>query len=261
MNQETTLTLLELSRIYNRNRCVFCTWHTRYGMPYTSLHGNVARISIKDLLAFFDTRIRTSNTPKCWIDNKNTLLAYIKAQNNTPTMTTPSIVNNQSPIPVKIHLDPGASMPSKAHAADTGLDIRVLSVTYRIWDIIDRCWRTFDPFQGSRPRNIPWQAVIDTGVHLQPPAGWGFEARPNSRNRDHLFRWAFSPGTIDGNYTGSIKITLEPRFEWVDYDDVPETGEVCGQLKLEKVHQIKLTLVDHLTPTDRADGGFGSTAH
>ena len=176
-------------------------------------------------------------------------------------MTTPSIVNSQSSIVnALVQLDPGATMPSKAHAADTGLDIRALSITYRVWDIIDRCWRTFDPFQGSRPRNIPWQAVIDTGVHLQPPAGWGFEARPNSRNRDHLFRWAFSPGTIDGNYTGSIKITLEPRFEWVDYDDVPETGEVCGQLKLEKVHQIKLTQVNRLTPTDRADGGFGSTA-
>ena len=187
-------------------------------------------------------------------------MPIISFNNECDTPTNQSQPMLTEPIPVKIQLNPGASMPVKAHADDTGLDIRALSISYRVWDIINRCWRTCDPRQGSRPRHVPWQAVIDTGVHLQPPAGWGFEARPNSRNRDHLFRWAFSPGTIDGNYTGSIKVTLEPRYEWVDYDDVPKTGEVCGQLKLEKVHQIKLTQVDHLTPTDRGTGGFGSTA-
>lgn len=167
-----------------------------------------------------------------------------------------------NPINIKVKLDPGATMPTRAHDRDTGLDICANAISYRVWDVINRNWRIAPGNLRRRPfpPNNPWQVVIDTGVHVQPEDGYAFEGRPNSRNRDHLFRWVFSPATIDQNYTGSIKITLEPRFPWVTFDDAPKQGEVCAQLVLERVYKVKLIQVDELTHTDRADGGFGSTA-
>lgn len=164
---------------------------------------------------------------------------------------------------IKIKLDKGATMPTRAHDRDTGLDIRANAIGYRVWDVINRNWRAVpDGYtERSSPPNVPWQVVIDTGVHVQPEDGYAFEGRPNSRNRDHLFRWAFSPATIDQNYTGSIKITLEPRFSWVAFDDAPKQGEVCAQLVLERVYRVDMQQVEELDETDRGDGGFGSTAN
>lgn len=169
-------------------------------------------------------------------------------------------------INIKVKLDPGATMPARAHDRDTGFDIRANAISYRVWEGLDRVWRAVPDHlvklsKPSSPPIIPWQVVIDTGVHVQPEDGYAFEGRPNSRNRDHLFRWAFSPATIDQNYTGSIKITLEPRFPWVTFDDAPKQGEVCAQLVLERVYRVDMQQVEELDETDRGNGGFGSTAN
>lgn len=162
---------------------------------------------------------------------------------------------------VKLQLDPGASIPTRAHNTDTGYDLRANKITIRILEVNGK-WKTFSP-EDKLPdlRECCWQAEIDTGVHIQPPNGWGFTARPNSRSRDSLFRWAFSPGTIDGNYTGSIRITLEPRFKWVDIQHIPAIGDVCAQIKPERVYSCSFEQVDTLTPTERGSNGFGSTAN
>lgn len=165
-------------------------------------------------------------------------------------------------IKVKVQLDEGAAMPTRALNGDTGYDIRAMKVTFRQYynNGFDE-WEELPNYRAvnERWRDFPWQVVIDTGVHLQPEAGWAFEGRPNSRNGKSLFRWAFSPATIDGNYTGSIKIILEPRWEWVHPNDAPKPGEVCGQLILEEVPNAIFELTDKLDDTDRGDGGFGST--
>ena len=164
-------------------------------------------------------------------------------------------------IKVKVQLDEGAAMPTRALNGDTGYDIRALKVTFREYNYITGEWMEIDEWRAvsERRRNLPWQAVIDTGVHLQPEAGWAFEGRPNSRNGKQVFRWAFSPGTIDANYTGSIKVILEPRWDWVHPNDAPKPGEVCGQLILEEVPNAIFELTEKLDETDRGDGGFGST--
>lgn len=265
MNLETTLTLLDLSRIYNRNRCVFCTWHTRYGLPYTSLDGNVARISIRDLLDFFDTRTRTSNSPKCWIDNKNTLLTYLKNQNNIPTMTTPSIVNRQSSIVnTLIQLDPGATIPTRAHETDVGYDV----TSCRFTVVHPNGMRTICTTEEHISEAIGMQRYdhpgssyieIDTGVHITPPPGYYFELVPNSRQAKTTVSWNNSFGVIDPTYTGSIKIIIKKG----KIEDLARylPGNVVGQLILRPMLSCTFTQVDHLNPTDRADGGFGSTAH
>lgn len=164
-------------------------------------------------------------------------------------------------IKIKVQLDPGASLPTRALNGDTGYDIRAMKVAFREYNHITDEWLELDEWRAvnERIRHNPWQVVIDTGVHLQPEAGWAFEGRPNSRNGKSVFRWAFSPATIDSNYTGSIKIILEPRFPWVHPKYAPKSGEVCGQLILEEVHNADFELTDKLDETDRGDGGFGST--
>lgn len=278
MNLETTLTLLDLSRIYNHNRSVICTWHTQYGMPYTSFKGNAARISIRDLLAFFDSRIRTSKAPKRWIDNKNILLAYIKNQNTTPTMTTPSIVNSlprrssagaetgQSPITnAMIQLDPGATIPTRAHETDVGYDVKALRTVAVCHNGDEYPFNTPDEINLiylSR-RSIQY-LKIDTGIHISPPAGFYFELVPNSRLAKTPFHYGNSIGVIDPDYTGSIKVILKNTgsdFYIFAHADKVLPGNVVGQLILRPMLSTTFTQVDRLQDTDRADGGFGSTAH
>ena len=262
MNLETTLTILDLSRIYNRNRAVFCTWHTQYGLPYTSLHGNVARISIKDLLAFFDTRIRTSNAPKRWIDNKNILLTYIKNQNTTPTMQT-SIVNSQSSIVnALVQLDPGATIPTRAHETDVGYDVTSCRFTVVHPNGMRTICTTAEHITdatGMQKYDHPGTDYIeiDTGIHITPPTGYYFELVPNSRQAKTTVSWGNSIGIIDPTYTGSIKIIIKRGKP----EDLARylPGNVVGQLILRPLLTTTFTQVDHLTPTDRADGGFGST--
>lgn len=257
MNMETTLTILDLSRIYNRNRSVICTWHTQYGLPYTSLHGNVARISIKDLLAFFDKRIRTSNAPKRWIDNKNTLLTYIKNQNNTPTMTTPEITN------ALIQLDPGAAIPTRAHATDVGYDITSCRFTVVHPNGMRTICTTAEHITeatGMQKYDHPGTDYIeiDTGIHITPPPGYYFELVPNSRQAKTTVSWGNSIGIIDPTYTGSIKIIIKHAM----YKDLSRylPGNVVGQLILRPLLTTTFTQVEKLPETERADGGFGSTA-
>lgn len=164
-------------------------------------------------------------------------------------------------VKVKVQLDEGAQMPSKALSGDSAYDLRVNNVTVRKYVWPDK-WEDFSEFRLTTDNEIrpyPWQAIIDTGVHVQPEEGWGFESRPNSRSGKSLFRWAFYPGTIDGNYTGSIKVILEPRFSWVRPTSLPKRGEVCCQIKLEKIHEADFELTDKLDETERGENGFGST--
>lgn len=260
MDLETTFTLLELSRIYNRNRCVFCTWHTRYGLPYTSFHGNVARISIKDLLAFFDKRIRTSNTPKCWIDNKNTLLTYIKKQNTTPTMTTPSIVNTL------IQLDPGATIPTRAHETDVGYDVTSISLTAVLNNgarvTINQPETQLPDFVCASCHDAGYAVQyyeIDTGIHITPPHGYYFELVPNSRQAKTTVSWGNSIGVIDPSYTGSIKIIIKHAMHKDLARYLP--GNVVGQIILRPLLSCTFEQVTTLQETERGDGGFGSTAN
>ena len=159
----------------------------------------------------------------------------------------------QNAIPVKIQLDPGARIPCRAHTTDTGYDIHCLTTTTEV--LIEDKWVPLPTHMVDKQ----WRIVIDTGVHLQPPIGWAFSLRPNSRNGKSRFRWSFSPGTIDQGYTGSIKIILEPRTIRTKPAHAPQRGQVCGQLVLERVYTADFILTPSLTTTDRGSHGFGST--
>lgn len=161
-------------------------------------------------------------------------------------------------IKVKVMLDPGAKMPQRAYDTDSGWDIHALSVKTIYRSKHDHEWRNLEHGE-ELPLLADWRIMIDTGVHLQPPHGWGFTGRPNSRSGKSWWRWAFSPSTLDQGYTGAIKIMLEPRRFYVKPDWAPKAGEVCGQILLEKIYDFTLEQVETLEETARGAGGFGST--
>lgn len=148
---------------------------------------------------------------------------------------------------IKLQLDPGATAPTRAHDTDTGYDIRALSVdvAYR------RCGKD----------NLIWKIRIDTGVHVQPPAGYYFELVPNSRLSNTPFSYANSIGIIDQGYTGSIKVILNCDYNTTNERLIPQPGDVVGQLILRKRLDADFIQVDTLTPTERGTNGFGSTAN
>lgn len=134
---------------------------------------------------------------------------------------------------MRIKLDKGAYMPTRAHAADAGLDL-YSPVSVGI------------PPQGS--------ATIDTGVHIELPKNTvGMVKSKSGLNVKHGIQ---SEGVIDVGYTGSIRVKLyNHSFErYMVYK-----GDKISQLVILPILTPDLELVDELDETERGTGGFGST--
>lgn len=134
---------------------------------------------------------------------------------------------------MKIKLDPGAIMPTRAHRWDAGLDLY------------------------ARARGILFahdRATFDTRVHVQIPAGFvGFiKSRSGLMSKNGIT----TDGTIDSGYTGSIKVTL---FNNSDEDYIVDIGDKIAQLVILPCSIVDLIQVDELEETERGDNGFGST--
>lgn len=161
-------------------------------------------------------------------------------------------------------LDPGAILPHRAHADDVGYDIHALTITIEQFDDSDLDWHPvteITPYLSDNDQSPISRVIIDTGVHLTPPQGYYIELVPNSRISKSLFRWSFTPGIIDPNYTGSIKAILEPRYFFsYDHSLLPLPGTVVGQLIIRKKYDATFTPVSSLPTTTRGSNGFGSTA-
>jgi dUTP pyrophosphatase len=65
-----------------------------------------------------------------------------------------------------------------------------------------------------------------------------------------------TPGTIDSNYTGELKIIL---YNSSSQDFLIEPGDRVAQIVLAKTEEIQWTEVSELNQTSRGAGGFGST--
>lgn len=134
---------------------------------------------------------------------------------------------------IKIKLDEGAKMPTRAHSTDAGLDIYS-----RDEQIV--------PAKDS--------AVFDTGVHIELPEGTvGFLKSKSGLNVKHGIT---SEGVIDVGYTGSIVAKL---YNNSDEDYYVAAGDKITQLVILPILTPELELVDSLEDTDRGDNGFGSS--
>ena len=100
------------------------------------------------------------------------------------------------------------------------------------------------------------QALIPTGIKLAIPEGYEGQIRPRSGLALNKFTIPNSPGTIDSDYRGEVRVLLRNDGE------EPFTlifGDRIAQLVFVPVVRAKFEDVKSLDDTKRGSGGFGST--
>jgi dUTP pyrophosphatase len=101
------------------------------------------------------------------------------------------------------------------------------------------------------------RAMVETGIAIALPAGFEAQVRPRSglaaKNGVTVLN---SPGTIDADYRGEIKVILINHGE--DAFEI-ERGMRIAQLVVAPITQVRWNAVDDLDETARGAGGFGST--
>lgn len=134
---------------------------------------------------------------------------------------------------MKIMLDDGVLMPTKAHETDAGYDIYA-----REGKVV--------PARGS--------AIFDTGVHIELP--YGSVGMLKSKSGLNVKHGITSEGVLDVGYTGSICVKLYNHSD-VDYE--VRQGDKISQLVVMPILMTELELVDRLDETGRGNNGFGSS--
>jgi len=101
------------------------------------------------------------------------------------------------------------------------------------------------------------RALIPTGLFMEMPEGYEAQVRPRSglaiKNGITVLN---SPGTIDADYRGEIKVIL------INLSNEPFTiqnGDRIAQMVIAKYEKISWKRVEQLSETDRGSGGFGSS--
>ena len=132
----------------------------------------------------------------------------------------------------------GEELPAYASAGAAGLDIRAAldaAVVLKAGDY----------------------AMIPSGLAMAIPEGFEIQVRPRSGlAAKHGITVLNSPGTIDSDYRGEVKVILINHGK---ADFVIEPGERIAQLVLASVVQLQWDVVTGLDETSRGIGGFGST--
>lgn len=141
-------------------------------------------------------------------------------------------------INIKVIANPGAVVPEYKTAGAAGADICALL---------------------EEPLVIPAgkYAMIPTGLFFEIPEGYEVQVRPRSglaaKNGVTVLN---TPGTIDSDYRGEIKVIL---INLGEKDFVVNSGDRIAQMVIAPVTQSSFTIVDKLSDTERGAGGFGST--
>jgi dUTP pyrophosphatase len=136
---------------------------------------------------------------------------------------------------LKVKLDKWAKKPTRAHEHDCGLDLYAKL--------------------NMQPTEIPafGAAEFDTGVHVAIPVGYSGDIETKS---SFLAMDVITDGTIDPDYTGSIRIKL---FNHSCRAIQIEAGQKIAQLVIKAIITPEVELTDNLEDTERGNGGFGST--
>lgn len=129
-------------------------------------------------------------------------------------------------------------LPAYETALSAGMDIRAFITD----DII------LKPFQRS---------LISSGLFMELPQGFEAQIRPRSGLAlKHGITVLNSPGTIDADYRGEIKILL---INLSDTDFRIQSGDRIAQMIIAKHEQISWEAADNLNETSRGTGGYGHT--
>ena len=130
------------------------------------------------------------------------------------------------------------SLPSYATAGSSGMDLRA-HLTAPM---------SLQPME----RNL-----VPTGLFIELPQGYEAQIRPRSglALRQGL-TCLNSPGTVDADYRGEIKIILINLSQQVQ---VIEPGDRIAQMVIQRVEQVEWLPVAEIESTERNTGGFGHT--
>ena len=100
-------------------------------------------------------------------------------------------------------------------------------------------------------------ALIPTGFAMALPPGFEGQIRPRSGLAvKYGIGLINSPGTIDSDYRGEVKI---PLINLGDSAYTVQRGDRIAQMVIQKVYRVQLQVVESLDTTARDTGGFGHT--
>jgi dUTP pyrophosphatase len=134
-------------------------------------------------------------------------------------------------------LRPNATLPSRAHAGDAGLDLHAAEAA------------TIGP--GER-------ATVATGIAVEIPDGFAGLVLPRSGlAARHGIALVNAPGLIDSGYRGEIRVLLLNTDRTEPFDVAP--GDRIAQLVVTPVTEAETVEVAELTASVRGEGGFGSS--
>ena len=139
---------------------------------------------------------------------------------------------------IKLKLDKGASCPVYSTEGAAGADIKAAPGFSAVID----------------PGRF---LAVPTGIYPEIPEGYEIQVRPRSGLAfRHGVTVLNSPGTIDSDYRGEIKVIL------INHGKEPFTvngGDRIAQLVAARTEMVSFVASDSLSDTERGDGGFGST--
>ncbi|HSQ43489.1 MAG TPA: dUTP diphosphatase [Ginsengibacter sp.] len=139
---------------------------------------------------------------------------------------------------IKIINTSGNDLPGYATAGSAGMDIRAYLPNPVILQPLER-------------------AMIPTGIFLEIPNGYEAQMRPRSGLAyKQGITCLNSPGTIDSDYRGELKVIL---INLSSQEQIISNGERIAQVVISKVERALLQPVEKLETSSRGDGGFGHT--
>ncbi len=101
--------------------------------------------------------------------------------------------------------------------------------------------------------------LVPTGLCMAIPKGYEGQIRPRSGLAlNHGLSMVNTPGTIDSDYRGEIKVIL---INFADTAYTIKRGQRIAQMIFNRIARADFTLVQDLEQTDRGRGGFGSTGN
>lgn len=101
--------------------------------------------------------------------------------------------------------------------------------------------------------------LVPTNLVIELPEGFEAQIRPRSGLAlKHKITVLNSPGTIDSDYRGEVKVLL------INHGKEPfeiNFGDRIAQMIISKYEKVELVFSDKLSDTSRGEGGYGSTGH
>ena len=141
-------------------------------------------------------------------------------------------------VPIKIINRSGNPLPEYATEGSAGMDIRASQDTAVVLQPLERM-------------------LVPTGLFVELPLGYEAQIRPRSGLAIRQgITCLNSPGTIDSDYRGEIKIIL---INLSPEEQVVQPGDRIAQMVIQKVEKGRWVPVVTLNETVRNENGFGST--